>query len=111
MRLLGRILGFSFALLLAVAVGAYFFLQDANRLKPELEALIAENSDYTARFSGDITWQLFPPLKLRMQNVVLSSAEETIEAADLDLKMDLSAMWEDINQWRITELKRLLQQQ
>ena len=106
MRVFGRILGFAFALLVALLVGAYIFLQDANRLKPELEALLAENSDYTVKIAGDISWVLFPPLQLEIREVVFerNDASERIDAATLSLKMDLSAMWQDINQWRVTEL-------
>lgn len=104
MRLISRILGFTLALVVAVVLVAFYWIQDANNLKPELQALIAANSEYSARFNGDLTWSLFPPLHLQAHDVTLSSPEEEITAASIDLRMDLSAMWEDINQWQVTEL-------
>ena len=92
MRLIGRMFAIVFALLIALLIGAYFFLQDANRLKPELAALVAEHTSYRASFNGDITWQLFPPLQLRIEDVVLEREDERIRAGELDLKMDLSAI-------------------
>ena len=102
MRLITRILGIAFALVIALAIGAVLYLQDANRLKPELETLISENSGYTAYIDGDVRWQLFPPLNLNIEGLRLVSQAEEITAEDLDLKVDLSAMWEDMDAWRIT---------
>jgi len=104
MRLVARILGVAFALLVGVAAFAIYWVSDANNLKPELEKLIAENSDYTAKINGNLSWSLFPPLHLQANDLVLRNADENISAASLDLKMDLSAMWKDINQWQVTEL-------
>ena len=113
MRLLARIFGITFALIVALVIGAVFFLQDANRLKPEIEAVIAENSDFVARIDGDIRWQLFPPLQMTINNVSLQSSDaqdkgQQIDVASLDLKMDLSAIWEDLNKWQVSELQLLI---
>ena len=42
MRLLGRILGITFALVIALLIGGFYWIGDANRLKPELETLLSE---------------------------------------------------------------------
>jgi AsmA-like protein len=107
MGVLGRIFGILLALVVALAIGAYFYLQDANRLKPEIEQLISEQSGYTTRIDGDISWSLFPPLSLNVADVNLSKTDEDITAGTLQLNVDLSAMWNDINQWRVTELTLL----
>lgn len=104
MRLLGRLFGVVFALAIALLIGAAFWLQDANRLKPELEALIAQHTNYTARINGDVRWDLFPPLHLQIEQLDLQGDGQNIEAAGLDLSMDLSAMWENIDKWRVTKL-------
>jgi len=106
MRVIGRILGIVFAVLVAAIIGGAIYLQDANRLKPELESLLADNSDYTVEIKGDVSWVLLPPLTLDIAQVSLKSDDgsQNIDAASLNLKLDLSAMWEDINQWQVSEL-------
>ncbi len=86
-----------------LAAGLYW-LQDANNLKPELERLINENSDYVVSINGDMDWQLFPPLHLRMNNVAASGDDLQVNVAELALRLDLSAIWQDINSWQISEL-------
>lgn len=104
MGVLGRIFGILLALVAALAIGAFFYLQDANRLKPEIEQLISEQSGYATRINGDVSWSLLPPLSLKVAEVELTRDEEQISAGMLKLNMDLSAMWNDINQWKVTEL-------
>jgi AsmA-like protein len=103
MGVFARILGIVFALAVALVIASAIWVQDANRLKPELQALVAQHSDYTAQFKGDITWSLFPPLHLKAQAISLTGVDEHIAVGALDLKMDLSAMWQDVNEWRVTE--------
>jgi uncharacterized protein involved in outer membrane biogenesis len=105
MGLFARIVGMLLAGVIVLLIVAAYWIQDANNLKPELEALVAKNSDYRARFNGNISWQLFPPLKLRVQDLELTREDERISVSDMHLTMDLSAMWEDINQWQVTQLK------
>jgi len=105
MGLIARIAGMLLAGIIVLLIIAAFWLQDANNLKPDLEALIAKNSSYRATFNGDISWQLFPPLRLQIQQLELRQDEELIRIGDLQLSMDVSAMWEDINQWQVTQLQ------
>ncbi len=107
MGVLGRIFGILLALVVALAIGAFLYLQDANRLKPEIEQLISEQSGYTTRIKGDVSWSLLPPLKLKVAEVELTRSEDQITAAMLVLNMDLSAMWNDMNQWQVSELTLL----
>jgi len=95
-------------LLVALSIGAIIWLQDANRLKPEIQALIAEHTDYEVEIRGNLSWQLFPPLKLNLTDLAIQQADasqdnqaQTIHAATLDLEMDLSAIWQDVNRWRV----------
>lgn len=105
MGLFLRIVGMLFAGIIVLLIIAAYWIQDANNLKPELEALIAENSGYTATFKGDISWQLFPPLRLQVQQLELRQEDEFISVGDLQVTMDVSAMWEDINQWQVSQLQ------
>ncbi len=114
MRLLilfAKTLGILLALVIAVALGAFFWIQDANRLKPEITALLNNNTDYQVELNGDLAWQLFPPLKLNIAD--LTAVRETpehrdyqkIEASSIALDLDVSAIWQDVNQWKITDFK------
>jgi hypothetical protein len=104
MGLFARVVGMLLAGILVLLIIAAYWLQDANNLKPELQALIAEQSGYTASFNGNLSWQLFPPLKLQVEDLELIAEDEHIHISDMQLSMDLSAMWQDINQWRVTQL-------
>lgn len=104
MRLISRLIGVIVVLLLTIGAGLALLAQDANRLKPELEALIATHSDYRVQIQGDVRWQLFPPLILHVAGLHGQSNERTIDIATLDLKVDLSAIWQDLDRWRISEL-------
>jgi len=100
-RLISRLI---VVLLLAIGAGLVLLAQDANRLKPELEALLAEYSDYRVQIQGDVRWQLFPPLILHVSGLRGENDERTIDIATLDLKVDLSSIWQDPDRWRISEL-------
>ena len=105
MGLFVRIVGMLLAGVIVLLFVAAYWIQDANNLRPELQALVAQNTEYRARFNGDISWQLFPPLKLHVQDLELTREDEHISISDMHLTMDLSAMWEDINQWQVTQLQ------
>ncbi|MDH3643877.1 MAG: AsmA family protein, partial [Gammaproteobacteria bacterium] len=42
----------------------FYWIQDANRFKPELETLIEEQAGVPVKINGDLAWQLVPPLSL-----------------------------------------------
>ena len=88
----------------AVIIGAFIWVQDANQFKPDIEALIAEHSDAGLKINGDLSWQLWPPLTLNVEDIVATQPDRDISAGRLDLKVDLSAMWQDVNAWKVTSL-------
>ena len=57
------------ALLVLTLVGAGWWLQDANRLKPSLEALLTEQAGAKVVIGGDLSWQLLPPVSLSAESV------------------------------------------
>ncbi len=104
MAVIFRVLGWLLAAIAAVVLGALFWIDDPNRLKPELEDLIETYTNFTVTFNGDLAWQLFPPLVLEMQNVSITDGDTTVDAARVDLNLDLSGLWQSIDEWRIQEL-------
>ena len=99
-----RLLGIGCALTVAIIIAAGIYLQDANRLKPEIETLIAAHSGYTVHIEGELSWQLFPPLMLKATALRTEPEDVDLYIAELQLDMDLSAMWEDVRQWKIKRL-------
>lgn len=99
-----RIIWLILILLTAAAASVVYWLQDANQFKPDIEALIAEHSDVKIQINGDLSWQLWPPLTLQVENITAVQSGTDIAAARLDLKVDLSAMWQDVNAWKVTSL-------
>jgi uncharacterized protein involved in outer membrane biogenesis len=87
-----RIIWLFLILLTAAAASVVYWLQDANQFKPDIEALIAEHSDVKIHINGDLSWQLWPPLTLQVENITAVQSGTDIAAARLDLKVDLSAM-------------------
>ena len=105
MRFIARFFAVFFVLLVAGVGGLYFYLQNAERLKPDLEAFILEQTGVEVALDGPLNWQLFPPLELQMSDVRVRDQELDAQAEMLSLSMDLSAMWEDVNRWKITDLE------
>ena len=99
-----RIIWVLFAVVAAFGVAVVYLIQDANRFKPDIEALIAEQSDVQVRIGGDLAWSLWPPLTLKVADIVATQDGLTVEAGELALKMDMSAMWQDINAWKVSSL-------
>ena len=104
MRYLFRFFGAVLALIFLAVVGASIWLQDANHLKPEIEALITKNSAYEIHINGSLDWQLLPPLKLNITNLQAASDELNIVAGQVELDLDLSAIWRDLDHWQVNAL-------
>lgn len=104
MRIVIRFFTFSLATLLAGFIGLFFYLQNTERLKPEVESLIADQMGITVRIHGDLRWQLLPPLTLAIKDLEVIDGSIRARAESLDLAMDLSAMWQDTNQWKVDAL-------
>ncbi|NKC00671.1 MAG: hypothetical protein GKR90_19560 [Pseudomonadales bacterium] len=105
MRIFIRFVSFTVAIVLATFVAAYFYLQNTDRLKPDVEALIADQTGVDVKIHGDLRWQLFPPLTLQIEDLEVTDAGRHTRAAALDLKLDLSAMWQDVNKWKVSALQ------
>ena len=91
-------------LTVAVILALFLYIQNANSLKPELEALISDQSAMSVSLRGDVSWQLLPPIRLSMQDVVAIDGDQVIEIEQLTLAMDLKAIWQDTDRWRIDAL-------
>ena len=52
-----------------VAAGLLWALQDPNRFKPELQSLIKDSTGMDIALDGDLSWQLWPPVVLKGENI------------------------------------------
>lgn len=93
------------ALAVAIAAGLFIYAQNANRLKPELEALLADQLGKTVKLKGDVSWQLFPPLQLEMHDIEVVDEDQSIEVSRLALTINLAAIWQNTGKWRIDALQ------
>lgn len=76
---------------LAIAAGVVLWLlADAESFKPEIEAMIAENTGMQVQLDGELSWGLWPPITLRASDVTFAD-----EATDYHLgilAIDVAAM-------------------
>lgn len=90
--------------------GAFlYFVHDSDQLRPELEALASDYADADVSIDGDIGWQLFSPFRLEMSEISIAKEDDTYGIGKLSLELDLHAIWQDIDRWRVKglELNRL----
>jgi len=103
--LIRTLIGLALSMVIVAVVG-YFFLQDPNRFKPEIESFIETQTGVRVNIDADLSWQLFPPLALSAGGI---NAEYEGARYELDLlKLDLNLMsvirTRDIDQWEVTAL-------
>lgn len=91
--------------LLAIIGGAiFYFTQDANRFKPELEALIAEQTGVPVQIEGDLAWRLWPPLLLTAEKLSAEHEGRQWQLGRLALDIDVMTLIEDLDHWRVQAL-------
>lgn len=107
MRSLIRVLG-TLVLLFVVVFGiAIYLLQDANRFKPELVALIETQTGVPVRIDGDLSWQLLPPLSLSASAIQADHEGTRYQLDELALDVDLQSVirTRDFDRWIIRSLR------
>jgi len=84
----------------------FYWIQDANRFKPELENLIQEQAGVQVKINGDLSWRLFPPISLTAAAVTAMQDGQQWSAERLALDLDVMTILRtrDVNQWRIQAL-------
>ncbi len=105
MKFLLRILiGLAVSVLIVAAIG--YFLQDANRFKPEIQAFIEEQTGARVDITGDLNWRFFPPLGISAAGVLTEYEGNRYELGELVLDLSFMSVVtsRDINQWEILAL-------
>lgn len=98
------VLALALVLLTSGAALAYL-LQDANRLKPQIQTLIETQTGVPVRIDGDLDWRLWPPVSLSATEVSADYQGKAWEAGSLSLDLDALRMLRDPGQWRVQGLR------
>lgn len=102
--LLRTLIGLAVSALIVVAIG--YFLQDANRFKPEIQSFIEERTGARVDITGDLSWRFLPPLGLSAAGVRTEYEGNRYELGELGLDLSLMSVVKsrDINQWEVLAL-------
>lgn len=103
-------LGVLVALLAVVAGGLLWALKDPNRFKPELQALIKQSTGMDIALDGDLSWQLWPPVVLKGDNIGFEDDETVYRLGSVGVKANLSKLITgggtlEIDQLRVDDLR------
>lgn len=84
-----------------------YWVQDANRFKPELQALLAQQSGIPVTIEGDLSWRLWPPLVLTAKAITADHEDQQWSVGSLALDLDVMTVLrtQDVDQWRIQALQ------
>lgn len=102
--LLRTLIGLAVSALIVMGIG--YFLQDANRFKPEIQAFIKDQTGAHVDITGDLSWRFFPPLGLSAAGVITEYEGNRYDLgqATLDLSIMSVIRNRDINQWEVLTL-------
>src|SRR6056297_259568 len=95
------------AIVVVLALGgaaAYALLQDANRFKPRLEALIETQTGVPLRINGDLAWRLWPPVSLSAEDLQADYQDQSWQVGQVTLDLDALDLLGDPGQWEIQAL-------
>ncbi|HEX7037595.1 MAG TPA: AsmA family protein [Pseudomonadales bacterium] len=104
LRLLRYLLITAAVLAAAAAGAALFLLQDPNRFKPQLEALIADGTGVPVTIGGDLGWRLWPPVSITAAGVTADYEGQRWQVGRLAVELDALAVLRDPADWRVESL-------
>ena len=89
-------------ILIVLAIGGLlWWVQDANRLKPQLERALADALDGEVRIDGDLSWQLWPPLFITAHDIHAQQEETTYQVGLLKLRVDFADLTNPAGDWTV----------
>ncbi len=104
MRLLGYALVVMAVLAAAGAAAGVYLLQDPNRFKPELEAMIERQSGIPLTIGGDLSWRLWPPLSLSAAGLSARHQGQDWHVGRLTLELDAVKVLSNPEHWEVHSL-------
>ena len=92
----------AFLFVIAAALGGlWWWLQDANRLKQQLESAATEAAGFPVTVEGDLAWVLWPPLTARAESLKAIDEDTEYRVGKVEVKVNLLDFYTDIEQWRV----------
>ncbi|MDZ7670277.1 MAG: hypothetical protein U5Q16_12960 [Gammaproteobacteria bacterium] len=88
----------------AGAAAGVYLLQDPNRFKPELEALIERQSGIPLTIGGDLSWRLWPPLSLSAAGLSARHQGQDWQVGRLTLELDALKVLSNPQHWEVQSL-------
>ena len=82
----------------------FYWLQDANRLKPQLEEIIEAQTGVPVHVEGDLAWRLWPPVSLSAETVSADYQGQAWSIARLELDIGVTSMLRDPEVWQVQAL-------
>ena len=89
---------------IALGATAAFLLQDPNRFKPRIEALIAEQTGVPVTIGGELGWRLWPPVSVTAEAISADYEGQQWRVGQLTLDLDAIAAVRDPDRWRVESL-------
>jgi hypothetical protein len=80
------------ALIVVLALALAWWLRDPNRLKPQLEAVLTDQTGYPIAIEGDLSWSLFPPVTLTAHSIVTDLDGDRLHIGSLALDVALMSL-------------------
>ncbi len=98
---------FAALLLTLTALGALvWWAQDANRLKPQLEASLSDALEMPVTIDGNVSWQLWPPLSATAERLRGRNSEgRTYTVERLALAVRVSDLFSSVADWQVESLE------
>ncbi len=82
----------------------FYWIQDANRLKPQIEEIIETQTGIPVRIGGDLAWRLWPPISLSAESVTADFQGQQWAIRRLGLDIDVATVLRDPQQWQVQAL-------
>ena len=105
MNILLKTIGILLSALVAAAVLGYFWLQDTERVKQELQSWVNQNSDYEVQLKGDVQWQVLPKIYLQLADVSVADGQQRVQIDLAEVSVNPQALWNPVDQWQVDELR------
>lgn len=82
----------------------FYWLQDANRLKPSLEGIIEAKTGIPVQVDGALNWRLWPPVSLSAETVSAPYQGQLWSIERLELDIGVASLLRDPESWHVQAL-------
>ncbi|MEM7220350.1 MAG: AsmA family protein [Pseudomonadota bacterium] len=105
MRVFVIIVAVIFALLIAAGAGILWLLQDPNRYKSDIEAIIRDATGFEVALKGDLSWRLWPPVILQAEDLAFENNETRYSLERLSVDASARALLSGTPELKVQSLR------